>query len=221
MAHEDFETAIERQLQGALDATETATLRQHLDGCASCRDYEAAARNQNERMENMFRQTTTTTTMDVKAIGERAQAMLRAQRRGLWLVPLAAVFVPTVLTASEMVTNPAHWPLRLLSLALFATFGAVVLVYAQRVELRKSEWRLATQGGLQFYRDRLDQQIRVQRTARWAPILMPLFILTAWQQQTLDAKIMCTLTAVLLPVLALHSYFVRLPRLLRERAELG
>ena len=220
MAHDDFEMAIERQLQGALDATETATLRQHVDGCASCRGYEAAARDQNERMETMFRQTTAT--VDLNRIAARVQTTMRAHRRMLWLLPSYIVLVAFgPLVTSVLRGDHGHLALRAAFPVLMAIGGFFVMRRASRHALSVAEWQLATKGGLTFYRELLDRQIKANRVLRWTPLIVVPFVALQLYQRSSDQYVLLGSVVAASLLLSYVAQFVRLPRALRERAELG
>ena len=217
MAHEDFEVAIERRLQGALDATEAETLRQHLEGCASCRDYEAAARELNSRMESMFLQTNATATLD--RIGSKVQELMRQQRRSVWLVPLVLALFNLLPFAFSLTGNPSRLGLRLGVQLVIAVGMYALLRFFMGGELRRREAELAAKGGLAFYRDTLDRQLRVARVVRWLPLLLPLFVAHAYSARTAEAYTQVGLMLLLLP-LAIWRQWRLTQRALRERAEL-
>jgi hypothetical protein len=221
MAHDDFEIAIEQRLHGALEGSATEALDRHLAACELCRDYESRAQAEEKGLKTMFMQLTNA--MDWNSVEARTkQALARAQRtRYLW--PTVAIAFLAVQALIKQWTHPVSLAGRFSVFALFALPVAVVLWMLGRDHGRAQEANLAHSGALAFYRETLDRSIRQAEQSRW---LLPLIavaiaVLCSVLPRDPETTVLATVAAPLALGRALWIHFVRLPRLRRERGELG
>lgn len=212
---DDYQVAALQRLHGALEAGRAGTLAAHLSSCATCRAFETGAKELEEAMKVHAER------MSGEVDWERLGASLARWRKrllaGQWQALAGMlVVVPLVALAFGDVINPGAiiGALTVLALGWFAT------------RRRLSESQQAARSSdelLVFLRAQHDQLIRTEKQNAVAlpiiallPLLGPLLGgITPW------SVFGTAMTMALLAALAVRSRFVLLPRLERERAELG
>lgn len=225
---EGFEIAIEMRLHGAADAEASRRLDAHLATCAACGAFESEARQVEESMKG------DTENLDLNVDWNRLRSRVRRIKNENWYLP-AGLFISllTFVGALSVVRRtPGAWgavaPLAGLLLAGFLV-GLFVSLRRAGARLREARKAEETPDGLLAYgRKELDERIR-GLSIGWLIMPLgaaPLLGLTAWNAHRAGfSGPVLVLSDWLLPFLfvglGLHSRFVELPKLKRERAELA
>jgi hypothetical protein len=220
MAHDDFEIAIEQRLRGALDSAGTAALEEHLLGCPACRDYETRARAEQKGLQVMF--ANETMSVDWKLIDERVQRLRARIRRARYVEPVMFALFLVLMAVVKQWAHPEPLGIRVIPFATLIPLGAFIFALLARKNVRAQEAREAQLGAIGFYRETIARSVRVTRRGTW---LAPLMVLAAFfLNRVVPDREIHLMTMLMLPyflILAAYLRWVKLPRLLREQAELG
>lgn len=218
MSCDDFQVAIEREMHGALPETESRQLADHLVGCDACRAYQATVRETERAM----------TSQASEAIrGVDWSKVERGVQRGI-LDALAGV-VGAVVTGALVAgliwftASPAFRAERMLRVG--GALGVTVVLVA--VVMAYGAWSLVRmrpgQELLDRHRKGLRHKVALSRAMRWVDAALA--ILFAWRALTGDSgrvnePVFYGVMAAFLVGLGVYIHMVKLPRALREQADL-
>lgn len=218
MTCDDFQIAIERELHGALPEPERAPLAAHLSTCEACRAYQAAARGTERAM----------ATNAGEAMREVDWITVeRGIREGIWSAlrgVVAAVLGGAFMAALIWLTaSPAFRAERMLRVggALGIAMALVALV------MGLAAWRLVRleRGAemLEHYRQGVRAKVRFGRWMHW--VLFTIAGVFAWRGLTegsarVNGAVFYGVLALTMAGVGLYNRLVKLPRALREQAEL-
>ena len=216
MNHEEAQIAIERRRRGALDEAEVRALDAHLAECAECRDYGALS---SATEENMTSQTATgLNALDWTTLTSRLHRMVDRTALQTWVCFVAvACGIPLVLLPSL-----SHFVHLVGGILLVGGVGALVspLSLARRRFARLA--MTAPKGELLVaWRAELDRRIRQRlRTIVVNLVAVGLTVAVEWDDARASRSLFIALWMLVIADGA-YAVFYALPRLRRERAELG
>jgi hypothetical protein len=226
--HDDFEVQVEMRLHGALDAAGSAALDAHLASCASCRRFEALAKETE----------TTMRTQAAETIGQVDWARVLAGVREVRAYHASALArMATLWAAFTLALALVAWPHSARQLAWEAAVAAALAVACSEVgpltawlRLRRARQAERTPAEmLAFLRSDLDRRIREIRAARalYTALAVAVNGLFIWIGLSRDVAAGDWLSVALVAgslasfPAAYYWLFRRVGPLERERAELG
>ena len=220
----EFQVAIEMRLHGALEADMTAGLDEHLASCEACRRFETLARKTEGTMNTCAN--TAASGMDWERVRKKIEAMERGLHRELsWPTTLFAMAIGAATGAVTVWAVGSKNPLY--DSIFLCVFLAVLIWYCRRGLRRRLQELKQVEGVreeiVQYYRKDVERRIKVQRRCMLPSLLFGLFFIgvglcTASSATSIAFYVAWGLIWILLP---LYSRVAVLPRLQRERKELG
>lgn len=221
MTCDDFQIAVERRLHGDLGEAEEALLERHLSSCEACGAYAARAREVEASMAKSASEALANVDWNRAERGIREG--MAAATRGVVASVIGGVFMVVLAWATR---GPALTDARLLRMA--AAMAVTMGVIAVMGGLAARKLSRLERGAEMLAEWRRGVRLRV-RFARW--LHWPNLALAGWfgwkavRGDTTDGKvegaIFYGVLAALLLAVALYNRLVKLPRALREEAELG
>jgi hypothetical protein len=221
MTCDDFQIAIERRLHGDLGEAEAAPLDRHLSDCEACRAYQAQAREVEAKMAANASEALAGTDWGKVERGIREGILVAL--RGVVASVVGGVLVAALIWTTR---GPAMTDARMLrvgaalglTLALIAALGAA------------AAWRLARlergAGMIAAWRRGVRLRVRLARLLHWPSAGLAVFY--GWKAlsgDSADGKVQGPIfygaVVAILAGAALYNRFVKLPRALREEADLG
>jgi hypothetical protein len=220
---EQFQESIEMRLHGALDAERAVSLDAHLATCATCRAFEVTAKETEEMMR--VSATASAGGVDWDKVIAGVEKMKRQYRRIKIMTPIAVVIGAGLLLILVLSSKHPLW--------LFGGFFAGALpLLAWRITRAHNllfEAAQASRGRddlLSYFRKEIDRRVERMTRVRVIMPLMGIFLAYHGWQRAMPKGNMSYFwvqgaCSLLMMGQGLYFHFVLLPRLRRERAELG
>jgi hypothetical protein len=133
---------------------------------------------------------------------------------------MAGIAFAVLQAVVKQLTHPMTLHHRLTLLALFAPLLAFLWWTCARDHVRTQEAHLARAGALAFYRDTVERSIRRVKRSLWLVPLLLAMLWLDWGAEDPEIRMVTMIFSPLYLAIIAWSYFVRLPRLRREREEL-
>lgn len=219
----EWEIAIEKRGHEALASSENAALQAHLAGCASCRAYAGLAHGMERTMQ------TAGAELDGRIDWQRVRAEVeqgaRRARHELWAGGAWALFCIAVVPWRQLLAAPI--PLAVLVAALVPAALLCAIVYRQTRgrALSAGASRASDAAALGWLREELNARIRGRRRALFLEVAACAVVAAVALLEQVPDRAWLRLVLVAGVVLVFGdagwAAFRALPRLERERAELG
>jgi hypothetical protein len=223
----EWEVRIERRGHGALAADEAGELEAHLAECAPCRAYAGLARGSERTMQ------TAGAELGERIDWERVRAGVdhgaRRARRELWVgaffaMGITAVWV-TIPPWQKVLASPVVVTVLLAALIPAAALCAIAFRHIRGRALSAGAARTSDGAALGWMREELDGRIRERRNVLFLEVaICALLAVVALLEQIPDEgsfRLWFVAGAAVVSGDAAWTAFRALPRLLRERNELG
>lgn len=220
----EFQIAIEMRLHGALADERAAGLDEHLASCDACRRFETLAEKTKATMS--MRANTVVSKMDWERVLERIKATERGLHQDLsWGRTLSAITIGVAIGVASLWLAGSRDTLFNI---IFPCIFIPAFTWLQRCGVRRrlqelKQAELVRDEIVQHYRKDVERRIRVLRRSILAAPLFGIFCMGAGLYRAFSATsiafhVILGLAFILLP---LYTRIAVLPRLQRERKELG
>jgi len=220
----EWEIQIERRWHGALAPEDAAALDAHLPTCASCRTYADMVQGTERTMQNAA----AVANIDWEKVRAGVNKGARTARRELWVgaawallyVAVAASKMPS---PGEMLARPIVPVVLLAALAPALALTALAFRHARGRALSAGAARKSDGAALGWVRGELDTRIRARRNGLFLEVALCAVVaaVALFNELPGEVRIMLGLGMAVVVADAAWAAFRALPRLQRERGELG